>query len=447
MIGSMVLVLMNLSIAPKASAQGETRRHSPSPAAGAKATGAQAKVPYAARKPLQDAGQLLRALESNLGSLADPAYPGDKDQLVKRADEKLVEIRALLDEAKKLAAEKGVTAHPDIEQVEAGLAAAEKKVAVAKGGHEKNKEEQAAHAKVVDADVAALKADYDRMRPLFDTANGAVPHYNNLTPVGELIVKIETFENKELAGITQKMTAFARTYGVTREEIDKKAEASGYTGQQRASFPYLALAEGIENVKKTRTVMAEDLANRAGDQIARIGDKHDFHVIEQLDEVKSWFAMAGRYEAGNPKVKQALAGMEAQIAQALKAFNARIDKRTWPGQASTAPSNGKRLSETALDWFKNSPDWGRKEKNPSKPLVVAITGPWSVQQKNILGEPTMYGLPVLLAVQIEGDKPLNVARVFALTLRTAERAGVKMEPPFDHATVGDSYFIRPSAIK
>lgn len=42
---------------------------------------------------------------------------------------------------------------------------------------------------------------------------------------------------------------------------------------------------------------------------------------------------------------------------------------------------------------------------------------------------------------------LNVARVFALTLRTAERAGVKMAPPFDHATVGDSYFIPPSAVR
>ena len=59
----------------------------------------------------------------------------------------------------------------------------------------------------------------------------------------------------------------------------------------------------------------------------------------------------------------------------------------------------------------------------------------------------MYGLPVLLAVEVPSDKELNVARVYVLTMRTAEGRGVKMEPPFDHITVGDSYYIRPSAVK
>ena len=412
-----------------------------------KPAAASAKIPYAARKPLTDATQRLDALERNLGDLADPAYAGDKNQLVKRADEKLDEIRGLLGEAKKLAAEKGVTSHPDIERAETGLAVAEKKVATAKGVHEKNKEELAGKSKEVDADVASLKAEYDRALPTFEAANGAVPHYNDLKPVGELIGRIEAFENKELPEVTQKMQDFARKYGSARDEIDKKAESSGYSGRQRASFPYTTLAAGIDNVRKTRTAMAEDLVKRAADQLARIGDTHDFHLAEELEQIKTWFAMAARYQADNPKVKQAQVGMDQQVAQAMKDFNARIDKRTWPGQASTAPSNGKQLSREALDWFKNSPDWGKKAGTPSIPLDVVVTGPWSVQQKNLLGEPTMYGLPVLLAVQVEGDKELNVARVFSLTMRTAERVGVKMEPPFDHVAVGDSYFIRPAAVK
>ena len=320
-------------------------------------------------------------------------------------------------------------------------------MALAKGGHEKDKEELAAKGKEMDADVAALKVEHDRLLPDFEAANGGVPHYNDLKPVGELIARIEVFENKELPGLAQKMQAFAQKYGATREEIDKKADAGGYAGQDRASFPNTALAKGIENVKKTRTAMAENLVTRAADQIARIGDKHDFYVAGQLEEIKTWFAMAGRYQADNPKVKQAQAGLDQQIAQALKDLNARIDKRTWPDHAANAPSGAKGLAKEALDWIRKSPDWGKKAKNPSAPLAVVVTGLWSVQQKNLLGEPTMYGLPVLVAVQVEGDKELNVARVFALTMRTAEKAGVKMEPPFDHVTVGDSYFIRPSAVK
>jgi hypothetical protein len=131
----------------------------------------------------------------------------------------------------------------------------------------------------------------------------------------------------------------------------------------------------------------------------------------------------------------------------MKSFNAEIDKRTWPGHASNAPKDAKALAQAALDWFKNSPDWGKRPQDARKPLAVAVKGPWSVQATNILGEPIMYGLPVLLAVEVESDKALNVARVYDLTMRTVEQRGVKMEPPFDSITVGNSYYIRPSAVK
>jgi len=81
------------------------------------------------------------------------------------------------------------------------------------------------------------------------------------------------------------------------------------------------------------------------------------------------------------------------------------------------------------------------------PLAVIVTGPWSVQKKNLLGEPIMYGLPIKLAVKVDEDKELDAVRVYDLTMRTMEKRGVKMEPPFDHITVGNSYFIRPNKVK
>ena len=262
-----------------------------------------------------------------------------------------------------------------------------------------------------------------------------------------MIFKIEDFEQNELANVRKKMEAFAAKYGSTREEIDKKAEMMGYSGQYRASFPYTALAEGIENIKKTRVVMAEDLAKKANERLGKIGNVHDFFVAEQFGEVKTWFKMASRYDPENPKVKEALSGIDQQIAQGMKDLHDRIDKRTWPGHASNAPKDAGKLAKTALSWFKASPDWGKRDKDPRQPLAVAVTGPWSIQKKNILGEPIMYGLPIILAVQVDSDKELGVARVYVLTMRTAEMRGVKMEPPFDHITVGDSYYIRPAAVK
>jgi hypothetical protein len=58
----------------------------------------------------------------------------------------------------------------------------------------------------------------------------------------------------------------------------------------------------------------------------------------------------------------------------------------------------------------------------------------------------MYGLPIKLAVRVDEDSELNVVRVYELTMRTAEMRGVKQEPPFDHITVGNSYFIRPNKV-
>jgi hypothetical protein len=418
------------------------------PAAEAPAAPA-AKLPYEARRPMSQVDRLLNSLARNLENLADPEYGGDKDQLVGNIEAKLPEIRTTLDEAKGFAAKKGVTSHPDFDSAEARLTEAEQAVAQAKGGYEEQKAAAAAMSEEIDADVATLKAEYDRVSSIFDAATGTVIYYNDLVPVEELIDKIEDFESNELAAITQAMEAFAAKYGSTREEIDGKADAMGYSGQYRASFPYTELSEGIENVEKTRVLMAEDLVAKAQERLARVqgGEGHDFVVVEQYATVKSWLNMAARYDAENPKVVAAQGGIDEQIAEGMASFNARIDGRTWPGHASNAPKDAKKLAQAALDWFKNSPDWGNRTTDPRHPLAVAVTGPWSVQAKNILGEPIMYGLPVLFACQVDEDKELNVARVYSLTMRTAEERGVAMAPPFDHITVGNSYFIRPSAVK
>lgn len=82
-----------------------------------------------------------------------------------------------------------------------------------------------------------------------------------------------------------------------------------------------------------------------------------------------------------------------------------------------------------------------------KVLAVAVTGTWRVFKKNRLEEPIQYNLPILCVVEHKSDKDLNVVRVYDSTLLTEELKGVKMAPPFLGATVGNSYYIRASAIK
>jgi hypothetical protein len=371
----------NLPVKPKAPTLSTQEKSESVETKAAKTT----KVPFAARRPLSSANMQLNSLEDNLKKLLSSDYGGNKDQLVKNMELKLGEIRKNLDETKKLAAEKGVTSHPDIEQAENRLADATNKVVAAKTGHEENKAVAAAKAGEISADVKNLKSLYDRVRPTFDKATGYVTHYNDLNTLETLITDIEIFEKKEQGQIENELNAFAAAYGSSRDEIDKKADKLGYSGQYRASFPYTELATGIENVKKTRTVMADDIVKRAKDQLSNIseGRGHDFSTGDRYADAKAWINMAARFDADNPRVKDALRNIETEMAAGMQKLSDQIDGCTWPGHASNAPADADQLASNALNWFKADPGWGKNPKEPRQPLSVVVTGPWSVQKKNM----------------------------------------------------------------
>ena len=126
-----------------------------------------------------------------------------------------------------------------------------------------------------------------------------------------------------------------------------------------------------------------------------------------------------------------------------------FDKAVFPKQASDAPSDAKMLAREAMAFLQKEEEKNGAEsgKEVSNVLSVVVTGPWRIFKTNILGEPIQYNLPIATAVQTESEKALNRARVYLSTMLTHEMKGVKMAPPYLGATVGDSYYIRPSAVK
>jgi hypothetical protein len=451
------------ALPPRPEAKPMAEKGGPSPATGAAetitketASPAQAtkavaptKLPHDARRPFSEATSQIGRVDGYIERLNDPKSKFNKEQLVDNMDKSLTLARTKFDEAKALAAEKGVTSHPDFDKAEADLAAAEQKAAEAKQGYEEALAAAAASSKEVDADVKALLDEYKRVEPLFAKATGYVMHYNDLEPVKELLTQIENFEKNDLGKINGEMKTFAQKYGSTREEIDQKADAMGYSGQGRASFPYTALSEGIENVQKTRTVMADDLIRRASDMRDQTSKGiSDFARPKQYKRIKAWGELAAQLDRDNSRVKEFNSGLDSWIEEDMKALNAKIDKVTWPGYADNAPDDADKLSEIAVEFLQKEEN-KRAEKNieVGTVLAVVITGPWRVFKKNLLGEPIQYNLPILCAVEYESDKDLNAARVYDSTLLTEEYKGVKMAAPFLGATVGNSYYIRPSALK
>ena len=190
--------------------------------------------------------------------------------------------------------------------------------------------------------------------------------------------------------------------------------------------------------------MAEDLAEGAAHRIRSPGI-HDFYVRENYQDARNWLSMAAKFSPDNALVKKEQQTIDSRIDPGLKAFYKRIDARTWPPESAADGSS--EHQSVAKDYFVQSKDWAKREKEPYTVLDLMVSGPWSVQKTDLFKNPIMYGLPVIVAVELEKDKKDNLARVFHMTLRTPESASPQAAPPFTSDTVGNSYFIRKSAIK
>ncbi len=394
-------------------------------------------LPYNARKPMQDAQNQLRMLENNFKQLTGADNQVAKS-LISRIENNISEGKKMLQESLDEAKKGGVTNHPDLEKIAADLADAESRFAQARAKVADQLSGSAARSEEVNADCDALRKEYDRLRPTLDKCG--IPYYNDLEPLKEQIRFIEEFEKNELQGVKEKLTAFEQKYGTTRDEIKQKTDEAGYSGVTNATEGWVWLSEGTRKIPETRVYTADDLIDRMETQLPGLINKSDFHRLQNHAVLREWLEMAKRYNSESSKVIEMAQTLETKLKADAEAFSASIDKRTWPGNSTGA------IAEAALKYFNESPDWAKNPK-PQKILGVAIHGDWSVQERDILGTPIMYGIPVYAAIMMGEEEGENLARVFDVTMRTGEGTGVKAEPPFFSLTVGSSYYIRADKVK
>ena len=267
-------------------------------------------------------------------------------------------------------------------------------------------------------------------------------YYNDLETPTELLNLIRKFEQQELTKTQKQWDAFAAKYGTTGPQVEKS------TGDGQAVYPFKGIRDGIENVAKTREVMATDLVENAQDRIANLPNLHDLYRMNGHDTARGYLKLAQAFSPNNPDVVALADTIEKSLNADLKDYVAQIDDKEWPGSSS-----GK-VAKEGMSFFEKDIGWGGRannphveDKEPRRPIGIVITGDWSVQKKDIDGRATMYGIPALVAVQLDREKPLGLARVYSVTLRTAESANPVMEPPFNSVSVGDSYFIKAEQVE
>jgi hypothetical protein len=393
------------------------------------------KVPHQARRDLLSAQNRMTSAEKRLDGLAENKSLDEKRREIKRIQDGIDAMRNdVLPRSKQLAAEKGVTSHPDFDNLDQRLAAIQPRIDQAVKELAAGTAQASASKADVDKDCAEVKAVLATVQTKLQKFPGNVIYYNDLKPVKKLIALLENFETNDQARVQDVVTRFGNKYGHTYDEVSKTV------GPPRA-YDFQRLSEGLDNVHKTRAAMAQDLAKRADQMIDDLPSKHDFYRLELQKLVTAWAKMATRFSSSDPQVKRTLASLDTRLAADTQAFNKKVDAAKWPG------TDKSKDAKAALKYFQQSRDWAGRAIDARQPIAVSVIGKWNVQKRNIHKEPTIYGLPVYICVELDKEKGNKLARVYSVTMRTQEMAGAKSKPPFYSISVGDSYYIRRKKVK
>ena len=405
------------------------------------------KLSHKVRQLIKEARTNVASAEDKVKMLSQPRFAKmTLKQKTKMVDRTASRARQKLEEAKVLAAAEGVVDHPDFNDIAQRLTAIDALVSSDTAKADKQEQQKVATGAAIKGDFESLQAARENAENMLGKySGGKAIYYNKLEEAEAMFAVIEKFENNSKQALLQQQKDFGSKHGTTAEAIDGKAKAVGYWPTYHApSGPYLGITELVQQTDLSKVAMAEDLAKRSTQMIAST-HIHDFFVRENYEDARKWLALAVRFSPDNTLVENEQKTIDSRIADGLKVFYDRIDARAWPPESAAGGSP--QYQSVAKDYFVQSNAWAKREKNPYNVLDLKVSGPWSVQKKDLFGSPVMYGLPVIAAVQLEKDKKDNLARVFHMTLRTPESANPTTAPPFTSDTVGDSYFVRKTAIK
>ena len=425
---------------------------------------AEKPLPYHVREAMREVDSLLRSIDSafrwveEFGSRSDTTAD-QVQQKFRSVDENLKAVRTAMEKVKEEADKAGVGNHATIAEAHKRIDEVPGRLEKARAAHGAQMAQDADTARKADADAKHLLDEYARVKAeILDFCEGT-PQLDPNTALDAVKARAAAFDKfgADAPKLREMLDAFSQKYGTDGAAIRKKLDEAGYTGQSfEPANAYDALRKGPEKVGTARALFAEAIVKHVNDRLSpeRMQGLSEFYAMAvPFADLKKMAEVAAKLAPENANVSAAARNVDQKVKSARQTWVDRINKRTWAGHTARAPANAAQLAASAMAFFRSDPEWGKRDKDPkaqgkrpSRPLAVSVTGAWSVQARNLLGQPTMYGLPILLAVQLDDEKADDLARVFALTLRTAERAGVKAAPPFESCTVGNSYYIRASRI-
>ncbi|NUQ00642.1 MAG: hypothetical protein HUU35_12390 [Armatimonadetes bacterium] len=302
--------------------------------------------------------------------------------------------------------------------------------------------------KAIDDEVAALAAMLAECDPAFRLADGfdrslSGTNEQRLAALQEGVAKLTEFEQTLRPKAEAMLQAFGAKYGTEEQAIDHKIRElqGGKLDYNRwPGVVYRDLAAGLATVTRTRG----DIADRVYAEVSRIldgiGEYSEFIRLQTVDKQKPILDLILQLNPDHAQAKERVAGLAAFRAKTAEQIERDIDARQWPApmKGFGGPGNTDQLATAALAFLRN------EAKDGDQVLAVVVTDNWFVFEKDALGRPLTYGLPVLVAYKKAKDAGKDLAEVFELSMLTQQ---TKMALPWKGSATAGHYWFRSSKIK
>ncbi len=252
--------------------------------------------------------------------------------------------------------------------------------------------------------------------------------------------KMETFLKQDLAAI-QKILADAKQHGSNANEINNRwheivGSDDPFNGSRNVDALIMNLENGLQYVETGRRDAAASLLQSAEVELNGINDFAEAIRPQIFQRNRQALEVAKRLDPENQAVIKWLATIDdletATNAAAEKAMNEYV----FPGhnKAFAGPGNPDALAAAALEYFNST-----CKPNEKAVKAVVFDKDWYCFKRNIFGQPTIWALTFVVAVQLEEDKAKDITRVWNISFLTEERPDVEKAPPFRSAAFNQSY--------
>jgi hypothetical protein len=339
--------------------------------------------------------------------------------------------------------------HADVQAVEQRIAALDQALAGQAQAAAKASAAAESAGAGAQADAERIIALRDKHGDVLDSIHGrSVVYYDDPESARE---GLETIEAAEAAAeeIRPLMQTVAERYGRERGAITEAMDAAGVS-VDKANYMVAAnahdLFEFLEQLAGTRSASAQTLVDGVR---SRLDDLDDFAAnIQQqrLAQALEMIEIAQEIDPNHPELGSLRVAVEAAASEKQAEQMARIESAEWPGHVASfeGPGSIEQLSRSVHEYLSNDRDWGQREVKPQEILSVAVRGPWQVAERDILGQPVQWRLPVLVAVTDEELRPDGIARAYELSMVAMEGAAndAPKSPPWDGFWVGDNFFLK-----